>query len=175
MSINMYASHRKCNGPVMSACTWANRSAVDERICFLTLPFWHDTRVFDKNRISNFLWGYTNLSVTILIDALAIGQDKLCRVKKTVRRKVYGMKGRNRSVLMSHTISNSVFGTRISKDLKNVELFWKRFWFFDCSFTIDWYSMNRTSRKALMPRHMVSEWVFSVPLTEGIPDVNCIR
>ncbi len=64
--------------------------------------------------------GQTNLSVISRIEALAPGWDKLCMEENSVFRIDSGTKGRNRPVLVSHTTSNSVFGTGIFENVKDV-------------------------------------------------------
>ena len=62
------------------------------------------------------------LSDTSRIDVLTQGCDKSCMEENNVFRKVSGSKGRNRPVLESHTISRSVFGTRVLDNFSDVVL-----------------------------------------------------
>lgn len=113
MSTNKYVPHRTGGNQL---CPHVHERTVHPEMgkCqkVMSSDFWHDTKAFDNNWISNFIRGHPNLSVTSLIDALALGSYKLCTVKKTVRRSISRTRRRNRPALMSHPISKSVFGTR---------------------------------------------------------------
>ena len=83
------------NGPLMSICTWENRSSGNgkdpggEQMCFLTLTFWYDTQAFAHRRMSVHIRGYINLSCGVLM-CYPPGCDRLCMGETNVLHNVSG-------------------------------------------------------------------------------------